>query len=584
MKFSRVPSHFALSVLALSGLACGSPSSDGGPPGSSVGVPSPSGAGTPPATPTTPTTPVVTTPPPVVPPTSFTCADPASHLAGASPMRRLTRLQYANSVNDLLKLNLDSAALLAEDEKVGVFDSNLLSPVGELHVEKYMKAAEAAAEAALANVASLLPCDPVAVGEATCAGTMIDTFGAKAFRRPLTPDEHTQYLGLYTESRTAGGAFNDGIRQVVRSFLQSPYFLYLVEAVPTGTTPVAVSPYEAASRLSYFLWNSTPDDALMAEAQAGKLTTPAEVLAQATRMLASDKATATLASFHRQWLGLDRLLTAGKDTKVFPEYTPDLAKALLTETTSFADSVIRNGDGKLATLFTLAQSPLTPPLFPLYGLPVPATAPAAGQLTALPQGERAGLLTQAAVLGAHSHFADISPVLSGAFIRATIMCQTPPPPPPTVMAQPPPPKPGETTRQRFDRHRTDATCANCHQLMDPIGYGFAHYDALGRYVTMDGGLPVDAKGEIVASLDLDGTFDGAVELSAKLATSAQVRECVMGQWFTYALGRNLQAQEDGCGVTAVRDAFAKSDYNVHELLLAIVQSDPFRLRGVGGVK
>ncbi len=581
VRASAIAPKSALFVLILSVLGC-SAGEHGNTP--APGTTSPMGAPT-----STDTTPVATTaspsmpPPPTAPPTVFTCADPAAHQAGPSPMRRLTRLQYGNSVNDLLKLKLDSAPLLTEDEKVGAFDSNLLSPVGELHVDHYLKAAEAATDSALLNVTTLLPCDPIAVGEATCAGTLIDTLGPKAFRRPLSVDERTQYLGVYTESRTSGGTFVEGIQQVVRAFLQSPYFLYLVEAPPAGAAATAVSPYEVASRLSYFLWNSMPDDTLFAAAAANQLSTPEALLAQAKRMLESDKATATLASFHKQWLGIDRLLSAGKDTQTFPEYTPELAQAMLTETTGFADSVIRKGDGKLATLFTLAQSPVPSSLLSLYGVQAPANA-TPGQLVALNPAERAGLLTQAGVLGAHSHFADVSPVLTGVFVRATIMCQAPPPPPPTVMAKPPAAKPGETTRQRFDRHRTDPSCANCHQLMDPIGYGFSNYDALGHYVTMDAGAAVDAKGEIVGSLDLNGPFNGAVELSQKLATSTQVRECVMGQWFLYALGRNLDAQADGCSVAAARDAFAKSDYNVQDLLLSIVQSDSFRLRGVGGVK
>lgn len=568
-------------VLVISTLGCSGGNGEGATaPGASSSVGAPTSTMITPV----PTTPGPSMPPPTTaPPTVFSCADPAAHQAGPSPMRRLTRLQYANSVNDLLKLKLDSAPLLAEDEKVGAFDSNLLAPVGELHVDRYLKAAEAATDSALLNVTTLLPCDPVAVGEAACAGTVIDTLGPKAFRRPLSPDERTQYLGVYTDSRTSGDTFAEGIEQVVRSFLQSPYFLYLVEAPPAGAAATAVSPYEVASRLSYFLWNSMPDDTLFAAAAANQLGTPDALLAQAKRMLESDKATATLASFHKQWLGIDRLLSAGKDTKTFPEYTPELGQAMLTETTGFADSVIRKGDGKLATLFTLAQSPVPSSLLSFYGVQAPANA-TPGQLIALNPTERAGLLTQAGVLGAHSHFADVSPVLTGVFVRATIMCQAPPPPPPTVMTQPPAAKPGETTRQRFDRHRTDPSCANCHQLMDPIGYGFSHYDALGHYVTMDAGVAIDANGRIVGSLDLDGPFNGAVELSQKLATSAQVRECVMGQWFLFALGRNLDAQADGCSVAAARDAFAKSDYSVQDLLLSIVQSDSFRLRGVGGVQ
>jgi hypothetical protein len=496
-------------------------------------------------------------------------------------MRRLTRLQYTNSVNDLLGVSISAGSDLLEDEKVGLFDSNLLAKVTDLHIERLMHAAEAGAEAAIANLDTLLACDRVILGEEHCAAALVDTLGPKAFRRPFTAQERADYLGLYTEARMQGESFEDGVRQTLRALLQSPQFIYIVENAPAGAPATPVSGYEAATRLSYFLWNSLPDTALALAAEAGQLQTAEAMMTEARRMLESERVAATLESFHRQWLLLDRLTRGKKDTVAFPEYTPELEQAMLQETADFAHAVIAKGDGSLASLFTSSLSPAKGPLLALYGA---AGQPNASGLVELDPAQRAGLLTQASVLGAHAHFREISPVLTGAFVRANIMCQTPPPPPPNMVPEIPPAQPGETTRERFDRHRTDAGCATCHQLMDPIGYGFANYDAVGRFRELEAGVPIDASGQVSGSWDLDGPFNGPIELSQRLASSEQVRACVLGNWLTFALGRNLDAEADGCSALRVQEAFAESGYNVRQLLIAVAGSDAMRLRGTGGAQ
>jgi len=191
--------------------------------------------------------------------------------------------------------------------------------------------------------------------------------------------------------------------------------------------------------------------------------------------------------------------------------------------------------------------------------------------------ERAGLLTQPSILAVTSHADETSPVLRGKFVRERLLCEPIAPPPPNVNVTPPSVDPGDTTRQRFSQHETDPYCASCHHLMDPIGFGFEHYDPLGLWRDTDQGQPVDASGQISGSKDADGTFDGAVSLAQRLATSDEVRACVVSQWFTYAHGRPAAAA-DTCSTGQLEAAFAAAHYDIKALLVALTQTDAFLYR------
>jgi hypothetical protein len=213
-------------------------------------------------------------------------------------------------------------------------------------------------------------------------------------------------------------------------------------------------------------------------------------------------------------------------------------------------------------------------LLKLYG----ATASSAADgTTALDPSQRAGLLTQAAFLSAHAHANQTSPVHRGLAVRKNLLCTDLPDPPANVNNNPPAPDPNATTRQRFEQHRTDPSCAGCHQLLDPIGVGFENYDAIGAYRTQENGLAVDARGEVFGADATSGPFVGAIELAQRLSTSAQVRACVQKQWFRFALGR-LEGADDACSLASVDRAFTAGDFNVKSLLLALVTSDAFRYR------
>ena len=283
-----------------------------------------------------------------------------------------------------------------------------------------------------------------------------------------------------------------------------------------------------------------------------------------------------MASFHTQWLGVDELEHTTKSTELFPEWSVSMRAAMENEMKHFAQAVVLQGDGKLETLLSADFSYIEDPLFELYGVDKPS-GHTVGDPVAMDPTQRAGLLTHAGFLAAHAHPDQSGPIQRGVAVRTNLLCTPPPPPPPDVDAIPPSPDPMATTREIFEQHTADPACAGCHVLIDGIGLGFEGYDAIGAYRATENGSPVDQTGAVVGS-DVDGEFDGAVELANMLATSEDVRSCVARQWFRYAFGRIEDPQGDACSLEVLDAAFAESDYNVRELMVALVQTDAFRYR------
>jgi hypothetical protein len=497
--------------------------------------------------------------------------------AGVTKLRRLTRDQFDNTVRDLLKASGTPADALAPDEHMGPFASNAVAPITELLVQQHQEVAANLANAAKARMKELSPCDLAADGGTTCATQFVKDFGLKAFRRPLLAEEVTDYVGLYSVGKQGGDAEN-GFRLVVEAMLESPFFLYHNDVGASGTPqakPVALTGYELASRLSYFLWNTMPDAALFKAAADGSLADSAGIATEVERMLQDPKAGATIALFHRQWLALEDLPTRDKDPAAYPNYGDALANAMLAETSMFTDYVVRQGDGLLKTLLTSNLAFPQGDLFGVYGVTKPAGYQVGTPVT-LPSSERAGLLTQAAFLARNAHADQSSPVHRGIVVRENLLCQPIPPPPANVNNAPPQASSATSTRQRFEQHSSDPNCSGCHQLMDPIGVAFEHYDAVGRYRNEDGVGAVDATGQVIGgSGALSEKFDGALELANKLADAPEVSECVTKQWFRFSLGR-VESTDDACSLQAARDAFRAAGGNVKTLLAQIALSDAFR--------
>ena len=501
---------------------------------------------------------------------------------GPSPLRRLTRLEYAHTVDDLLGPGLVDASVLPADERALGFDNNAeVLGTSDLLIEQYQDLAERAAAALAANPARFAPCAASAPDDA-CAAEFVSAFGARAWRRPLEPAEAAALAAVFASGHSEGN-FAEGLLRVAAVVLQSPQFIYRVEeARPApaveaedglgGAAPL--SPHELASRLSYLLWGSMPDESLRAAADGGRLSTSSDIEREARRLLAAPPARAVVASFHASWLGLDRLTELDKDPVAFPMWKPALPSAFHAETERFVDEVVWKGEGSLAALLDARYTFVDATLATFYGLPAPAGN--AFQRVATDPSRRRGLLTQGSFLAVHAKPDQTSPVHRGRFVREQLFCTTPPPPPSDIEIRPPRLDPRKTTRERFAQHTADQSCAGCHTLLDPIGFGFEHYDGIGRWRDSEGGIAVDGSGAL-GGTDVDGPFDGAAELSERLAESAQVARCYATQWFRFAYGRGETAA-DTCSLAQLSAAFAGAKGDVRELLVALTQTDAFRFR------
>ena len=406
---------------------------------------------------------------------------------GLTRLRRMTRVQFNNTVRDLVGASGTPADAISPDERIGPFASNAIAPVTDLVVEQHMEVAAALARDAQARMATLSPCDLAADSGTTCATRFVNEFGLRAYRRPLEPDEVTRYVALYNVGKQGAGGAANGFRLVVEAMLQAPSFLYHPDAGAAGTpsaTPVPLTGYELASRLSYFLWNSMPDAALFGQAASGAILDPATITAEVERLLNDPKASATIGLFHRQWLQLDDLASKEQDVATYPLYSTALVDAMLEETTLFSDYVIRQGDALLGTLLTSNLAFPRGDLFDVYGAVEPANYQA-GTAVPLDPSQRAGILTQAAFLTRHAHRNQTSPVHRGIIVRENILCQPLEPPPPDVNAVPPPPTESTTTRERFAQHSADPTCAGCH-VTDRSDWPRLRALRSGRRVSNDG--------------------------------------------------------------------------------------------------
>jgi hypothetical protein len=343
--------------------------------------------------------------------------------------------------------------------------------------------------------------------------------------------------------------------------------------MPSAATGGSIEPldaYELASRLSFFLLSTTPDDALLDAAGSAELLESGELMAQADRLLQDDRFADTLGSFHLQWLDLKHLDRLSKDAELFPQYSTELGAAMREDTLRFVDYVVREDDALLSTLLTAPYAFPSGPLLEVYGLTEDEVASDGPTMVE----HRAGLLTQPAFLAAHSHFNQTSPVQRGKVIIRNVLCQALPDPPPTVNATPPDPSPDATARERLAQHQTDNSCRSCHRGIDGIGLGFENYDAIGAYRTMESGKSIDASGTIVGT-DQEGDFEGALELAERIAQSRDAERCVTTQWLRFALGRP-ETKADACTLEQLHADFAASGGDIRVLLRSIVASDAFR--------
>lgn len=385
-----------------------------------------------------------------------------------------------------------------------------------------------------------------------------------AFRRPLSDAERSRYVGLF-KLGSGQGDMATGVELVAEAALLSPLFLHKIYVgggqASVGQTPL--SGFEVASRPSYLLAGTPPDAALWQAAAQGELLTDAGVEAAARRLMDAPTFSDVVVHFHSQWLGLDQL-----EQMLSPSFTPELLSSMRTETERFLVDVFQR-DHTLNGLLESHTGFVDARLAPRYGVPAPAQDFAA---TELDPNRYFGTLTRASTL---TRFND--PTYRGKFACERLLCDALPPPPPQI----PPvvePLPGQTRRQAWEQQRNGPACVACHQLMDPIGFGFENFDELGLYRTTDNGLPIDASGALVQSADADGNFNGVGELASRLGQSSVVRKCMVRTWLSYAVQRQLDAADD-CAVAAVSSSVINGHYfDFGKLLVALVDSPQFRSR------
>jgi hypothetical protein len=501
-------------------------------------------------------------------------------------LERLTNVEYSRAVSDIFGEPPNAATRYSfpADPTQHGFDNNVaLLQISSTHADRYATAAEAIAKATLADAtrrALVAGCDLTTGG--ACLQTMIKQLGRRIYRRPLTADEVAGYTTLAMAGTIASDPMS-GPATVIQGMLQSPHFLYRVQLGvpdPKRAGIVGLTGFELATRLSFLLLGTTPTDALLDQAQGGMLDTAAGAGQVVKAMLADPLARRGVKRFYEQWLPLDEVSGPTADSGRVPHMGDTaLAADLVEETSRFVDDVLWDSPGgQVPDMLTARYSFVNANLAKVYGLP----APAAGtwqKVTFDAASPRIGFLTQGSLMAAGSHTDKPSNTRRGQMVREQLLCQDVPAPPPGVNANLPPPTAGETEQATFKRHTTDASCAACHNLMDPIGWGLSGFDAAGAIRTKDSnGQPISVKGQVNGMTPPD--FNGPVELGQKLAASPEFKACFARQLFRYVYGR-VETTADEAGITELQGAFTTASWDLRGGLAALVGSDGFRYRNRG---
>lgn len=494
---------------------------------------------------------------------------------GWGPLRRVSHEEYDNSVQVLLATTRARSSTFPQQPRThgGFTSGSALQTVGELQAEAYVLAAEAFAAESVKNVPALLQCDVAAMGEAECGRRFVERLATRAFRRPLSEVERAKYQRLVATA-TSQLDFTAALEVVIGAVLQSPNFLYHVErGIEVAPGLERLDGSTVAARLSTALWQSLPDETLTAAASSGELSTAEGVEAQARRMMADPRARPVLVRLFVELTHADQLGLVGKDEALFPAWST-LRSSMTEETTRFFDSVLFDGPASPEAIFSSRHTFVDAALARHYGLP----AVTGWQRVSLNDTPRVGALTQGALLAAFANSNQSSPVGRGLFVRKSLLCETPPPPPENADITPPDVKAGVPTRQRYAEHSENPACSGCHALMDPIGLGFEHFDAIGGWRAKDEGVVVDASGELFGT-DVPGTFVGVDGLAARLAQSERAAQCLGTQAFRYFLARSESAA-DACSLQRLRGKFPGSRFDLKELVVTLTASDSFRHRKV----
>lgn len=422
----------------------------------------------------------------------------------------------------------------------------------------------------LASRARILVCDPNR--DAGCIEKIVATLAHRAWRRPISQVERVNLLRVVAEARKDGASMDQALQEAVEAILCAPDFLFHIEHDPAVGGIHRLRPVELASRLSYFLWSSMPDDELLGLGESGELAKPEVLDAQIKRMIDDPRSQSLAENFAGQWLEIRNLDSIKPDPEKFPDWGPELKEAMRTETRMFFDSILRENK-PIAEFLNARYTFLNEPLAKLYG--IEGIKGPQFRRVELGTDQRGGILSQASVLAVSSYPSRTSVVLRGKYVLENILGTPPPPPPPDVPAL------DEDSvgtllslRQQMEKHRASATCASCHSKMDPLGFALENYDAIGKWRTMDGKFPVDSTGTLPDGTKFDGPAAMREALSARVPQFAQ---CLAEKMMIYALGRGVGAA-DGRTVSQITRDWSSQGYRFQALIYEVAHSVPFQSR------
>jgi hypothetical protein len=500
---------------------------------------------------------------------------------GAVLIHRLNTAEYNNTVLDVLGTSQQPGTALWAAEETADFDNiAAVENVDDKQYQLYYDAANTVAKDVFANAAlksRVVTCETP--DNAACVTGIISATGLKLFRRPLSTDEVTTYQKVYTSLRTAAFTHDDALQQVVVSLLASAEFLFRMEfdATPSSTAVHALSPYELASRLSYFLWQSAPDDTLLKAAADSSLINDTTLSAQIARLSADPKFERFSQSFVGQWLGIRNVAAHGVDLTVFPNWTPAIGAAMAQEAYSFFDEFSK-GTRPWTEFITADVNYIDKNLAPIYGM----TAPASGtERVTNTTDQRVGFLGMGSFLALSSYEYRTAPTLRGRWILLNLLCSPPPNPPAGVpaldsmgasasAAQ-------QNVRQRLEAHRASPICASCHANLDPYGLALENFDAIGQYrATYPGGDVIDASTSLA-----DGTaFTGLPGLVDYVSKQPKLLSCVENELFTYSLGRE-PTDADQPYLAQIQQDWLTDSATLPRLIEKLILADTFRKRHGG---
>ncbi|MEC7987080.1 MAG: DUF1588 domain-containing protein [Myxococcota bacterium] len=498
---------------------------------------------------------------------------------GKRLLRRLSHVEFDNSITDLFGIDSEWGQHFSPDNVSHGFNNNAGAlQVTTLLSDQYMNAAEQIAQTAVQqNMNLLVSCSPKNIA---CGEEFLLRYGTKIFRRPLNNDEMEEYLSFFSEIYYEDG-FEEALTWTIAGLLQSPHFLYRSElGVKSGSGRFELTSWEIATELSYLLWQTTPSDALLEHARNDQLRDRDQLLRIAQEMLADSRAGDTVVSMSSQWLSLNLLHTVPREED-YSVLTDELRGAMEKEInklmqSSFSDNLT------FSELLTADHSFMNAELADYYGVSLgEGDVDVDGfQRVDLSGDERyGGLLTQGALLTINASPTSSSPIHRGVMVRERLLCHELPPPPPALDTAPPAVDDSLSTRERYAAHTEDPACSSCHNLIDPIGFAFEHYDGIGRWRDRDGVHDIDVSGEVQNIDDGNIFFEGVPQLSTVLAESDQVGECYVQQWFTYGFGAgDFEDPNLACALEEAKNSYHEAGGTLQAPLLSLLQIDRFFVR------